>query len=90
MYCIPERYIPDHFYTTNNIETSFDIPAFWPFCVPMDKDGRWMGRVFEIMDNELQPRKPGSRPPHDVELNTATWLVVQKALNEVPKKIQLR
>jgi hypothetical protein len=90
MYCIPERHIPDHFYTTNDIETSFEVPAFRPFRVPMDKDGRWMGRVFEIMNGEPQPRKPGNRPQRDVKLNTATSLVIRKALNDMPKEVQLR
>ncbi|KAJ5028130.1 hypothetical protein PSV08DRAFT_190909 [Bipolaris maydis] len=59
---LPERVIPDEFYTTSSKEGDFSGDTFKPYWIAMDSDGAWVKAVYEIIQRTPEPRLPGKRP----------------------------
>lgn len=72
---LPERILPDEFYTTDAKEVDFDLPEFLKadsihtdkegrrgYKIHMDEEGRWVEHVMDIIAENSRPRKAGERP----------------------------
>lgn len=60
---LPERVLPDRFYTTVATQDAFTDPEFAEYYIKMDSGREWVGRVYAIIEANPSPRKPlGSRP----------------------------
>ncbi|KAK5703512.1 hypothetical protein LTR17_022024 [Elasticomyces elasticus] len=59
---IPECALPDEMYTTLQRDVSFERPEFKEFCIAMDDDGEWVGKIERLLQRYPQPRKDGERP----------------------------
>lgn len=59
---LPERLIPDAWYTSVSGEVSFARPEFEKFRVVMDDNMEWVGKIQSIILQYEEPRKPGERP----------------------------
>lgn len=75
---IPESAIPDEFYTTTEIEADFDIDVLQEYRMRMDREGRWMHRVIEIVEQHPQPRR-AMRPRRAVGADDPPAIVAQSA-----------
>lgn len=62
MLFLPERFIPDEFYTTFDITADFEREDFLRFRVEMDRDMRWVERVESIINDHPVPRLERGRP----------------------------
>ena len=58
---IPERVLPDEFYTTLDVVADFELPIFRDYRIRMDASSEWIVRIREIIDANPEPRKH-SRP----------------------------
>ncbi|GAB7356119.1 hypothetical protein MBLNU459_g6719t1 [Dothideomycetes sp. NU459] len=58
---IPERELPDVFYSSLEKDMSFE-GIHKRYRVHMDEEGRWVFRVKQIIETCPHPRKPGDRP----------------------------
>ncbi|EMD95255.1 hypothetical protein COCHEDRAFT_1201645 [Bipolaris maydis C5] len=67
---LPEWRIPDKFYTTDAKEGDFSRPEFEPYWLRMDPDGYWVQRVYEIIQQNPQPRQTGGRPHRETKKAT--------------------
>lgn len=63
-YFIPEKVIPDEFYQSQEIEVTFNRQEFLPYLILMDNDGHglWVQRMWEIIQQNPEPRRNSSRP----------------------------
>lgn len=59
---LPEKLLPDHFYTTLERNGDFTNPAFEPYFINLDNGISWLGRVAEIIDANPHPRSVAPRP----------------------------
>jgi hypothetical protein len=59
---LPEREIPDIFFSTLTIEESFERPNFIKYRIRMDKDGEWVRRILQIIHDNPYPRQATPRP----------------------------
>ncbi|KAL1599743.1 hypothetical protein SLS60_007547 [Paraconiothyrium brasiliense] len=59
---LPEKVLPDRFYTTQNVKDSFTDAAFADYWLRMDPEGNWVKDVYAIMQANPEPRRPGDRP----------------------------
>ncbi|KAH0353181.1 hypothetical protein KCU81_g1792, partial [Aureobasidium melanogenum] len=59
---LPERVIPDRFYTSAANEQDFDIEEFRPFRFHMDDKGDWVQHMRRVVRAHPLPRKAGARP----------------------------
>ncbi|GAB7349839.1 hypothetical protein MBLNU459_g0543t1 [Dothideomycetes sp. NU459] len=68
---IPERELPDAFYTSLAKDVNFEGISD-QYRVHMDKEGRWVSRVKHIIEAHPHPRKPGGRPTRPPPKPTVT------------------
>lgn len=61
-FLLPERILPDEFYTTLEKEVSFDRAEFRQYRIPMDSDREWLKAVVGIIEGNPHPRLDGHRP----------------------------
>lgn len=66
LFFLPEKIIPDEFYTTMTIAESFERSEFTPYRIVMDAEGGWVQKICDIVMSTPQPRKPGTRPQRKV------------------------
>ncbi|KAI7554888.1 hypothetical protein KC331_g235 [Hortaea werneckii] len=59
---LPEKILPDEFYTTTGKEANFEREEFLPYRFMMDTGGSWLDRVRRIVAGSHPPRRPGQRP----------------------------
>ncbi|KAG9526325.1 hypothetical protein KCV07_g856, partial [Aureobasidium melanogenum] len=59
---LPERVIPDYFYTSESLEQDFDISEFTEFRFHMDEQGEWVHRIQRVVRDHQSPRRPTVRP----------------------------
>ncbi|SMY28929.1 unnamed protein product [Zymoseptoria tritici ST99CH_1A5] len=59
---LPERLIPDSWYTNNNGQANFEIDELKTHRFHKDEDGDWVSQIKEVMRQEQQPRRAGTRP----------------------------
>jgi hypothetical protein len=89
---LPERYLPDEFYTTVEKRVDFGREEFKPYLIYMDIGGQWMKDVFTIIEGEQCPRRSGQRPVRAADIETHTskrvWsgLRVWSLQSEVPQR----
>ncbi|KAL8643583.1 MAG: hypothetical protein Q9226_008263, partial [Calogaya cf. arnoldii] len=74
---LPERELPSSFYTTTEIETTFELQNFRRYRFFMDDGGKWLDQVYAIIESNPQPRHASPRPTRPITL-------VEK---EIPKPI---
>lgn len=59
---LPERVLPDRFYTTRETKESFANAGFDDYWLRMDPAGEWVQKVCYIIRANPEPRRPGGRP----------------------------
>jgi len=79
---IPEREIPNVFYETNAIEESFEYPHFAKYRTRMDKNGKWIRHILQIIQDNPRPRQTVPRPSRLTALS--------KIPDAVPSEPELR
>ena len=63
MLFLPERVIPDEFYTSEEKEMDFSAyPEFANYRIPMDGERHWVQRIRSIIEANQTPRADGDRP----------------------------
>lgn len=68
-YLLPEKEIPDSFYTSLSLEADFTLPSFNQYRIDMDCSGVWVQRVYEIIQNTPHPRRSMPRPARSYQLS---------------------
>ena len=69
-FCLPERILPDSFYSSLEAIASFERPEFAEYKVYTDDEGEWVHRVHDIVVANPQPRQPGRRPTRPASTDT--------------------
>jgi hypothetical protein len=59
---LPERELPDSFYSSTEQELSFELPNFSKYRVKMDGAGMWVHMVLAIIRENPNPRATVPRP----------------------------
>ena len=59
---LPEKILPDRFYRTKAIIDSFGDAEFKPYWILMDAEGKWVEKMYAIIEQNPTPRRSGQRP----------------------------
>ena len=59
---LPERVLPDEFYTTEELEGDFTREEFQDYWVEMDEDGLWVQYILDIIARNPEPHQVAPRP----------------------------
>ncbi|KAL1612568.1 hypothetical protein SLS60_000796 [Paraconiothyrium brasiliense] len=59
---LPKKILPDRFYTTTQLINSFEDEAFRPYWLCMDPAAKWVKKVYRIIQDTAEPRRPSDRP----------------------------
>jgi hypothetical protein len=84
---LPERTIPDEFYTTFAKDADFEIEAFRPYRVEMDKDLGWVRKIGKIMADNPEPRCQHERPVRPLTAKLAVASAQAGEIDEVAKQV---
>ncbi|KAK3075567.1 hypothetical protein LTR53_001005 [Teratosphaeriaceae sp. CCFEE 6253] len=84
VYFVPEKHLPQQFYTSTATEASFELPEFGPYRIAMDLNMGWFRRICEIIDANPEPRAPGLRPGRPLSEHT---LAVPLAASTIQGKL---
>ena len=68
---LPERELPDLFYTTTDLHQSFERQEFNQYRIVMDRNLAWISRVGGIIDSNPRPRQAHPRPSRPSRLPDA-------------------
>lgn len=71
---LPERVIPDEFYTTLAKDGDFTLDAFKPYWITMDPRSEWVRSVYDIIQSTPEPRLPEGRPTRSLNLSYVSQL----------------
>ena len=59
---LPEHELPDEFFVTNAIETTFERDNFPQYRITMDDDGQWVEKILRIIQENPKSRQVSARP----------------------------
>lgn len=62
VYFLPERVLPDDFFSSIEKDVSFDRPDFQEYRFEMKEDGAWVDDVVRIIQSNPKPRAEHERP----------------------------
>lgn len=69
---LPERVLPDCFYTTKSVEDTFERADFRPYRILRDNKGQWIEKVLSIIRDTPNPRSSTTRPTRSATSQSIT------------------